>query len=172
MMKSRAGRWVGAMLTIMLIAVVALPATASARPAKTKHEVTGTLRVKSLETGGGYPAAGGTYTALGLVELSIDGKAKRGVLESQGTIAQPDPSTIQAKQEDVSYFTDGSYKLTSTGTATPNPDGGFTTEATSKVTGGTGSYKGATGSLTSNCTAPSLDPSAVVTCDVKGTVSY
>jgi hypothetical protein len=160
------------MLTIMVIAVGALPATASARPAKTKHDVTGTIRVKTLETGGGYPAAGGTYTALGLVELSVGGKAKRGVLESQGTISQPDPSTFQVKQEDVSYFTDGSLKLTSTGTATPSPDGGFTTEATSKVAGGTGTYKSASGNLTNNCKAPSLDPSALVTCDVKGTVSY
>jgi hypothetical protein len=166
--------WISTVVVAAVIGLVVLiaPATASGRVTKAKHEVTGTLRVKTLETGGGYPAPGGTYTALGLVDVELDGKAKHGVLESQGTIAQPDPSTLQAKQEDRTYFSDGSFNTTSTGIATPTPDGGFTTEFKNKVTGGAGTYKGATGNFTGTCKAPSPDPNGVIDCDLKGTISY
>jgi hypothetical protein len=167
--------WIGTVVVAALIGLVALtvPATASGRVAKARHELTGTLRVKLVESGGGYPAVGGTYTFLALYDARIDGKARHGVLESRGSITgQPDATTIDTKQDDRAYFPEGTVKTTSPITATLNPDGSLTSNGKGTVTGGTGDFKGATGSVSSTCTAPTLEPNAVIECQLKGTISY
>jgi hypothetical protein len=173
-MKETSAR-IGTVLTMMLITilVLAVPASASGRPAKTTHQLTGSLRVKTLETGGGYPGVGGTYTYVGLVELRLDGKTRRGVLESRGSITgQPGPVTISAEQDDRSYLPEGSFRTASTATAMVNPDGSVATEFESTIEGGSGEFKGARGKITATCSVPTPDPNAVVSCELKGTIAY
>jgi hypothetical protein len=167
--------WISTVVVAALIAAVALiaPATASGRVSKAKHELTGTLRVKLVESGGGYPAVGGTYTFLALYDARLDGKARHGVLESRGSITgQPDATTIESKQDDRAYFPEGSLKTSSPITATLNPDGSLTSNGKATVTGGTGDFKGATGSVTATCSSPTLDPNGVIDCQLNGMISY
>ena len=73
------------------------------------------------------------------------------------------------------YAKKGTVNLKTTDVVEFQPDGSITLTGTAKATGGTGRYKGATGSSTFNGTLPpgsSVTVGTVVTFDVDGKIRY
>jgi hypothetical protein len=79
-----------------------------------------------------------------LTITSIGGGGRMGI----ANISAGDQATIGAefKSEGITYLERGTLRGTITGTATPQRDGSFSIKGDSKTTGGTGLYRGATGS--------------------------
>jgi hypothetical protein len=69
----------------------------------------------------------------------------------------------------TAFFKDGSYSGSTTGTATPQPDGTFKIAGTLNVTSGTVAFKGATGPATVTATQ---NKNGIVTGTVAGTLKY
>lgn len=164
--------WISA-LVVMLSALVLLvvPTTAAA---KTKHRVEGTGLGLTASMSPDFPAVGSTVDSVQLNEIRIDGgKAVRGVSESHVTVKSGDLSTGGAEGTGPirSYDPRGSLKGTTTAKIALQADGSVTVTGEIKVTGGTGTYKGATGTLPFNASVPNL-MTPVANIQLSGTLSY
>ena len=78
------------------------------------------------------------------------------------------PGTIDVRG--TAFYRRGTIRLRGTNTATAQPDGSFTFQGSGTITGGTGRFKGARGSVTFSGTQPANDP--VQTFEIDGTIRY
>jgi len=143
-------------------------ADASAARAKTAHRYTSVIQNTALSTAGGYPAVGSTAVLAGSWVTNLFGN---GALIERVTITgHPTPTTFTFKGTEVGFVANGTFKDTFTGTATVRPDGTQALTTTGRITGGTGAYRGATGSFTFSGSTTS--GSSVVSGRSVGTISY
>jgi hypothetical protein len=149
-----------------LAIVVAFGATTA--QAKTRHHYTSVIHSAPLATGHGYPAVGGTAALAGTWATSLLGT---GALVDHLTItSHPTPTTFTFKGAEVGFVALGTFKDTFTGTATVQPNGSQTLVTHGRFTGGTGPYRGASGSFKfTGATAPG---SNVVNGHSAGTLTY
>src|SRR5262249_30162994 len=135
----------------------------------------------------GFPNVGTTADAVGVVDATCDGKKVHGVQELKTRITDISGggrgggvNSIRASvgsqavvahfPSDVTrYFGPGPLKSTSTGGATPHPDGTFDISGQTKITGGAGQYRGATGNGTFT---GSIAPTGVINTQGTSTERY
>lgn len=158
---------------IVLVVMVGLVVLVLAAPgygaAKKKHQCTSTSIGAHIS--GGFPNVLTGDVIAGLVDMKCDGgKTRHGVVEAHATVTSADPtSPPQIETTSVSYFEGGTLKLTYTGKITPQPDGSLASAGEFKITGGTGVFKGATGSGTASTSAAQLPFTSLQS---KGTITY
>jgi hypothetical protein len=153
----------------MLALVAAFAAPAAQAKTKTKnHHYRSVIATATLATRSGYPSPGGTAVVVGTWATNLYGN---GTLVDHVTITgQPTPTTFSFKGTEVDFVALGSFKDTFTGTATVQSDGSETLATQGRFTGGTGPYRGASGSFKfSGSTSPG---SGVVNGHSAGTIIY
>ncbi|HEX4718467.1 MAG TPA: hypothetical protein VH300_08050 [Thermoleophilaceae bacterium] len=144
----------------LLVAVAALSIFAGATVAQgaskpTKHKFSGTLKARVL--------SGSSYTGI------VTGTNGTGAAIIKVT---PGKTPNDFKTTATAFYKNGSITATGPNTATPRADGSGTDFAgTSKVTKGTGVFKGATGTLKLTGSSTAADPTYGVF-KVTGTVKY
>ena len=163
--------WIS-MFVVMLSAVLLLVAPTIAA-AKTKHHLEGTAVGATVSMSPDFPNVGSTVDNVQLSETRTDGgKAVRGVGESHITVKSGDLSTgIEADGAFRSYYPQGSLKGSTTAKITLQPDGSVAVTGELKVTSGTGTAKGATGTLPYSSSVPNL-MTPVANIQFSGTLSY
>jgi len=98
----------------------------------------------------GNPPLNGNETRGGIVDGNVCGKQFRGATRLLITYTAPGQSTIASE----TFGPLGSFKAQAQGRGVPQPDGSTSLSGSGQITGGTGIYKGATGSLSSTGTRP------------------
>ena len=151
-------------LSVLLLAVAVVCGSAVA-DAATKHKakshsINGSATIAMITTTGSPPVNGSSVDA-GLVNNSQGA----GAVRLTTTYAAPNFNA-----SGTAFYVAGSLKVTLKGSGAPQPDGSLTFSGTGKVTGGTGSYKGAKGSFTFTGSAPGLGKPA--TFHLTGSAKY
>jgi len=157
---------------LAMIGLVALPLSAPARGvAKRKHECTIRIRAAFMGADFGYPNVGTSGEWAGVFDKSCDGGkvTTHGALESRQTITNISNGVGLFETKETSYSDRGTFKTTFTGTATPQPESRFANAGESRVTGGTGLYRGATGIGTFT---GSTAPNGLTTTEVESTETW
>ena len=132
------------------------------------HKYKSTISSATLSTANGYPGTGGTALLAGSMRLTGFGE---GALVDRAKITgQPKPNVFSFSGTEVDYLAAGSWRSTYTGTATLKPDGSQEFTVNGRFTGGTGTYKGATGRYRFTGTVPS--GSTVLTGHSTGSITY
>ena len=173
-----------AALTGLVVLVPSVPAGAAR---KRTHQCTITTKNATIEQDDGFPNVGTTSDAVGVVDATCDGKKVHGVQEFKTRITDitgggggGGVNSIRASvgsqavvahfTSDVTgYFDRGTLKSTITGGATPHPDGTLDISGQTKITGGTGQYRGATGPGTFT---GSIAPTGVISTQGTSTEKY
>jgi hypothetical protein len=151
---------------VTLAAVIGLGVLVPSVPAraarKRTHQCTITTRSAFLEQDDGFPNVGTTAQAAGVVDATCDGQKTHGLQEFKTTITDisggggggvnvssasvgSQVPVAHFTTEGITYYEQGTLKVTGTGGATPQTQSTFTTSGQTKITGGTGLYRGATG---------------------------
>jgi hypothetical protein len=157
-----------------IVAVMApmalLIAMAEAKTRKTVH-YTATVRDADVEHKNGFPAPGGSSLSAGVTDTRPGGRSAE-ILQTKVTGASGGGVTFTATS--VGYTRTGAQFARESGTATPQPDGSTKVVGRGQTTGGTGAFRGATGSFTFTGTIPKADPATlpVGTLRVTGTLRY
>jgi hypothetical protein len=160
-------KWILPLVAALAMAV-AIPSFAGAKSSKKKHNcaVDVTLKVARIAVTSGSPPATGSEVGAGLLDGKVCGKTMHGAV--RGTQKYPTPGHFKTTATDFGPL--GSVTGKASGTGTVNPDGSISFSGSGKTTGGTGIYKGATGSFTLTGTLPKN--STVATEHVTGTIHY
>jgi hypothetical protein len=169
MRKKKVGR---TFIVAVVIGMVLLIAPAIA-VAKNTHRIEGTALGATVRMSQDFPNVGSTTDSVQLDEHRIDGgKVVRGAAESQVTVKSGDLTTgLDAEGTIRSYSPQGSLKGDITGKVTLQPDGSVAVTGDIKVTGGTGTFKGATGTLSYTTSVPNLT-TPIATIQYSGRLSY
>jgi hypothetical protein len=156
-------------LAVMFVAlmVASISAVAVARSAK-NHRFTATSRLASISNSKTYPAAGSTSEDAVITDSHPGGRSA-GISTTKITGTSAGAVTFTTKSTD--YTTTGLQFNTSKGTAILHADGSASLTGSGRYTGGTGAFKGLTGTFTFTGTLPKLTGS-VLTLHIKGTLSY
>ena len=155
-------------LTMALAALAALSTVASTAQARTNHRYTSVIQTAPLSTASGYPAPGGTAVVAGTWTTNLYGKGA--VVDRVRITGNPTPVTFTFRGTEVCFTALGTLKDSFTGTATVQPDGSQKVVSNGRFTGGTGAYRGATGTFKyTGSTAPG---SSVLNGRSAGTISY
>jgi hypothetical protein len=141
-------------LVALAISLVVVPAATGGQPAKKTRDLDGTLRMASIGPNGQSGSKfAGEFTGRPL---------RRSAVLFQNTVTG---STSNGKA--VIYTKSGTIRATATNQLEPQPDGSVNTPGTFKITGGTGRYRGATGSGTFTGGVPANSTVFVLTLDGK-----
>lgn len=146
-------------LFVGLLVAASVVAAATAQ-ATTRQSLNGTVKLAELSHTG-TPPINGTAVEAG----TYKGKAGNGAITGTTSYAAP---KFTAKLR--TYNLKGTIVTTSTGAGQLNPDGSVSFSGTGKVVGGTGRYRGATGSFTFSGSQPK--DSSVATFTIKGSYKY
>jgi hypothetical protein len=161
-------RWVLPTLTVLVIAVVG-PTLAGAVKTSSVHKCS--FRVTGLFAGvkvhSGTPPVSGSQTLAATLDGKLCRKSFHGAARQLNKY--PTPGTFTSKGR--AFGLRGSLKTTTRGGVTStNPDGSISLKGSGKITGGTGIYKGATGSFSfTGRVPPTRTP---VTQHIKGKFKY
>jgi hypothetical protein len=155
-------------MSAALVVAVAGPTLAGAASGQKTHSCKAdvTARVVQTQVNSGSPPASGSATYAGTADGKLCGKAIHGALRSANSFPTPGKFNVTTQ----AFAPLGSVKSKGSGTGTLNSDGSVTFSGTAKVTGGTGIYKHATGSLT--FTGTQAKNSNVAVQHITGTVKY
>jgi hypothetical protein len=159
-------------LVLPVVAVLAVavggPALAGAAKAHKKHkcsfDVTGLFA--AVKVNSGNPPLSGSDSDAG----QLDGKLCHKPLHGASRQVNNYPTPGKFTSKGVSFGPRGSLKASFTGTGTLNADGSTSFSGSGKITGGTGIYKGATGTL--SFTGSAAKDSTVATQHVTGKLKY
>ena len=168
--------------TILLTAILALLVAAPVAAAKRTYNYTSTVTSAPVSTSGGYPNPGGSAVMAGT--LSTEPFGAGAVIDHVTMTGQPSPNVFTFEGTEVDLFADGTSGNTFTGTATIQSDGSQNVVINGRLTlgvnqgrkqvlfgpGGTGRYRGATGSYTFHGTIPA--GSNVITGSSSGTIVF
>jgi hypothetical protein len=145
------------LVAALALSLIAVPAATGGQPAKKTRTLEGTLRLAMIGPNG---QSGSKFAG----EFAGRPIGRSAVL-FQNTIAGT-TSTGKA----VIYTKSGTIRVNATNQLQPQPDGSVNTPGTFKVTGGTGRYKGASGSGTFEGGVPANSTIFVLT--VQGKLRY
>ena len=98
----------------------------------------------------GNPPLNGNETRGDIVDGNVCGRQFRGATRLLITYTAPGQSTIASE----TFGPLGSFKAQAQGRGVPQPDGSTSLSGSGQITGGTGIYKGATGSFSVTGTRP------------------
>jgi hypothetical protein len=143
-------------VAVLALSLIAVPVATGGQPAKKTRELEGTLRLAMI----GQNSQGNKFAG----EYAGSPIGRSAVL-FQNTVAG---TTSNGKA--VIYTKKGTIRANVTNQLQPQPDGSVDSPGTFKVTGGTGRYKGATGSGTFEGGLPANSTVFVFT--VKGKIRY
>jgi hypothetical protein len=167
----------------LVVLVLSFPAMGAA---KTMHQCTATSRLAIIEQDYAFPNIGSAAELAQVVEQTCDGRKATpgagelrltitgvgggGGVNSMNTSAGGQVTTgIEFKSDGINYFERGTLKASATGGLTPQPNGAVSIAGEIKFTGGTGLYRGASGSGT---ISGSTTPNGISTTETKSTLSY
>jgi len=157
---------------ILPAALVALLVAAPVAAAKKTYKYSSTVRSAPVSTSNGYPNVGGSAVFAGSLESTPFGRGA--VIDRVTVTGQPQPNVLAFQGTELDFFADGAAANTFTGTATVQADGSQTFVIRGRFTqgrrGGTGRYKGATGSYTFTGTIPA--GANVITGSSTGTMTF
>jgi len=160
-------KWLLPIVAVLALAVVA-PTLAGATKGQKKHkcsfDVTGLFA--QVKVNSGNPPLSGSNTDAGVLDGKLCHKAFHGASRQVNTY----PTPGKFKSRGLSFGPRGSISAKFTGTGTLNADGSTSFSGSGKITGGTGIYKGATGSLSFTGTSPK--DSTVATQRITGKIKY
>jgi hypothetical protein len=161
-------KWVLPVLATLAVGVFVIPTLAGAARTPRKHKCSFnvTALVAQVKVKSGNPPVSGSATDAATVDGKLCGKRFRGAARTSNTYPTPGSFTSKAQ----AFGPRGSVKAKFSGTGKLNPDGSVSFSGSGKVTGGTGIYKRAIGSLSFTGTSPS--GSTVATQHIKGKVKY
>jgi hypothetical protein len=135
------------------------------RQAHKKYDFTFTVRSVAVFATGN-PPVNGSDTQASLVDGTLAGSVVHGAGRGVNTF----PKAGVGDTVGTVFGPDGSVNFTLTATGRPNPDGSFSFQGKGKITGGTGAYKGATGTFRElRGRAPRNGPSTAM---FTGTITY
>ena len=158
---------VGILLIALLVTV-----TASGSDA-TQHHFTVKDRGAWISTSPDYPRPGSTAVQAGEITAKIGGHRRGGASRRVIKITSFGSTGGKFKGTGVFYFGNGSMKTKFHGTVTFQQGGGTTGTLKGQITGGTGTYRGATGNWTGNgSTSEPPSVGTIATTYAKGTISY
>jgi hypothetical protein len=144
-------------LAVLAVSLVVVPAATGGQPAKKTRDLTGTLKMAMIGPNG---QSGSKFAG------EFNGRPiRRSAVLFQNTISGT-TSTGKA----VIYTKNGTIRANATNELQPQPDGSVNTPGTYKITGGTGRYRGASGTGTFEGGVPAN--STVFTLTVKGKIRY
>jgi hypothetical protein len=151
--------------TLALLAVV--PAFAGATTHATSHKVKLSGLIDTLSSTGTVGVAGSKETDTGLLSGTISGKSVTGAFYQTVTWG----SGLTLKGNGMAFDPNGSLRATVAAKFTIS---GATESYTGtiKVTGGTGAYKGAHGTLQASGKAPTASDPDAATINISGTLKY
>jgi hypothetical protein len=144
-------------VAVLALSLVAVPAATGGQPAKKTRDLQGTLHMAMIGPNG---QSGSKFAG----EFAGRPIGRAAVL-FQNTITG---TTSNGKA--VIYTKKGTIRANATNQLQPQPDGSVNTPGTFKITGGTGRYKGATGSGTFEGGVPAN--STVFELTLKGKIRY
>jgi len=140
-------KWQPPMVAALAVAVVAPTLAGAASHRRCSLDLTAlTAPVETI----GNPPLNGNETRGGIVDGNVCGRQFRGATRLLITYTAPGQSTIASE----TFGPLGSFKAQAQGRGVPQPDGSTSLSGSGQITGGTGIYKGATGSLSSTGTRP------------------
>jgi hypothetical protein len=145
------------LVAMLALSLVVVPAATGGQPAKKTRNLSGTLTMAMIGPNG---QSGSKFAG----QLTGRPLGRSAVL-FQNTITG---STSNGKA--VIYTKKGTIRATAINQLEPQPDGSVNTPGTFKITGGTGRYKGASGSGTFEGGVPAN--STIFTLTVKGKIRY
>ena len=168
--------------SILLIAILALLVAAPIAAAKQTYNYTSAVTSSPVSTSNGYPNVGGSAVLAGSLTSTPFGPGT--VIDHLTVTGQPQANVFTFEGTEVDLFADGTAGNTFTGTATVQSDGSQSVVINGRLTqrrnhghtqvlfgpGGTGRYKGATGSYTFTGTIPA--GSNVATGTSSGTMTF
>jgi hypothetical protein len=140
-------KWLAPTLAALTVAVLA-PTLAGAAGNK-KCSLDLTVMNAPVETTGNPPMVG-TETRGGIVDGMLCDKQFTGATRLIITYPAPGQSTITSE----TFGPLGSFRAQAQGRGVPQPDGSTSLSGSGQITGGTGIYKGATGSFSVTGTRP------------------
>jgi hypothetical protein len=140
-------KWLAPTLAALTVAVLAPTLAGAAGNKKCSLDLTA---INAPVETTGNPPLGGTETRGGIVDGTLCGKPFTGATRVVITYTAPGQSTITPE----TFGPLGSFKGQAQGRGVPQPDGSTALSGSGKFTGGTGIYKGATGSFSSTGTRP------------------
>jgi hypothetical protein len=135
--------------TLAVLTVAVLVPTLAGAAGNKKCSLDLTVMNAPVETTGN-PPMGGTETRGGIVDGKLCDKQFTGATRVVITYTAPGQSTITSE----TFGPLGSFKAQGQGRGVPQPDGSTSLSGSGQITGGTGIYKGATGSFSSTGTRP------------------
>lgn len=146
-------------------AATVAPTLASAA-GKTKCTVDVTQLTAPVKVSGTPPLPGSSQTRAGTTDGKVCGRAFHGAFRGVITFTAPFHNTTVG----TIFGPLGSVREAAHVVATPHPDGSVSLTGSGKVTGGTGLYKGATGSFSLTGTFP--PGSSINTVHITGTIKF
>ena len=153
-----------ALVAVIAFAALAAPQVASAK--KKTHTVDATLTLAIIESSPTVNDFAGRFTGKPFGTAGLVGEVA----------LTTTPTGLITEGRPVIYAKKGTVNLETRNVVEFQPDGSITLNGTAKATGGTGKYKGATGTSTFNGTLPpgsgGLTVGTVVTFDVDGKARY
>ena len=154
-------------LVVSAFMFAAISAVAFARSAS-NHPFTATSRLASVFTSKTYPAIGSTSEDAVITDFHPGGRSA-GISDSKVTGMSGGGVTFTTK--DTDYTAKGLRFSTTRGTAIIHADGSASLRGSGRYTGGTGAFKGLTGTFTFTGTLPKVTGS-VLTLHVRGNQRY
>jgi hypothetical protein len=159
---------VGMALVALLVAGLA-----SGADGTTKHHFVLSDQGALVKSSNGYPAPGETALEAAALKLKLDGNKRKGADTRRIELISITGNTVEAKGKGVAYVANGSVKFKFHATITIGQGGSTTLDLTGRVTGGTRTYRGATGKFTGTGSAsgPAIE-GAILKTRAEGTISY
>jgi hypothetical protein len=144
-------------LALLAISLVVVPAATGGQPAKKTRDLSGTLKMAMIGPNG---QSGAKFAG----EFNGRPLGKAAVLFKDTITGSASTGTA------VIYTKKGTIRANAFNRLEPQPDGSVSTPGTFKITGGTGRYKGASGSGTFEGGVPAN--STIFTLTLKGKIRY
>lgn len=138
------------MLSPVGLAASSALAGAAKTPKKHKRSLNMTALVATLKNLSGTPPLSGSSLDGGTLDGKLCHKAFHGAVRQ--VIKYPSAGKLTSRA--VGFGPKGSLKAKLSGTGKPNPDGSTSFSGSGEITGGTGIYKGATGTVSFTGTVP------------------
>jgi hypothetical protein len=159
-------KWLLLIVAAALTVAVVVPTQAGAA-SKTKCSLNLTTVAATVRESG-MPPLNGTATNPGIVDGKLCGKRFRGADRAFLTFLGLGKNTVA----DTVFGPLGSFKSFGTVHSVLNPDGSVSGTSTGKITGGTGLYRGATGSISAKVSVPAPPNDNVITVHATGTIKF
>ena len=156
-------------MTVMIALISGVLAGPGAAAKRTTVKFTAIEKGVAFKTDSNFPAVGSMQTQLATTKTkAFGGGQKTEILTAK--VTKQDGANISYSVTGTDFYADGTQLWTATGLATVAGDGTILLKGSAKYVGGTGLYRGASGSFTFTGTQAPNDP--ITTTTSKGSLTY